>query len=224
MKKPTFESKSSYLDILIDEHSRLIKENPKNLHSQLELGQMFSLKNKHLESIKYFKNAFKISPLSITATRGIAYSYHRLKKYKAAEIFYRKSLEYDKKDDTIYYNLGTLFYDQNKLDKAKEHFEKSIQFNDSNISSIFALGEVYKKKNCKKAIYQYSRVLKLKKEAIIAYFRKGQCEMELGKKKEALNTFNVFIEKAQKSRTRIWSKQIDIAKKYASNLHQGLKK
>ena len=114
IRHPISKDKGSYRDIVIKTNLELIKKNPKNLDAHLELGQIFSQKNRHKEAIKHFTTALNISPNSITAIRGIAHSYHRQKDYKNAESYYRKSLKFDSEDDFTFYNLGTLYYDQKK--------------------------------------------------------------------------------------------------------------
>ena len=217
------DNRGAFRDIVIEKNLHLLNKNPKNLYALLELGQLFSQKNRHKEAVKYYKKALGISKKSITAIRGIAHSYHRQKKNKKAEFYYRKSLEFDKSDDVALYNLGTLFFDQKKINKAKMYFRQSVKHNPKNGSSIFALGEIYKNNNdCASAIKEYSKVLKMNKRALLAYFRVGQCQMELARKKKALAYFMEFIDKAEDFEPAVWKNQILMAKKYVNELHSDL--
>ena len=200
----------SYQDILIDKHLSRLKENPKDLHALLQLGELFSQKNQYKKAIKYFKKALSSAPNAITAMRGLAHSFHRTKQYGKAEKLYQKILKAEPTDSIAAFNLGVLAIDEKKSTRiALTYFNKAIKLNPKNESAHFAIGEIYKKRgNCKKAIKKYQQVLKIKKQAFIAYLPIAQCYKSLNNKMGAIKNYQTFIKKAQSISFRAWKKQI----------------
>jgi len=101
---------------------------------------------------------------------GLTYYYK--KDYKNALTKYKAALQ---KEPMTYLrpqiekNIGIIYFDQNNVHEAIEHFEKSVELNSSLYDAHFLLGECYLKiKDTEKARKAFQSVIKLSPQSLFS--------------------------------------------------------
>ncbi len=90
--------------------------------------------------------------------------------------------------------LGAIFAEQNKLDKAIENYEKSLNINPEYFQALNNLGiALHKLSRLEEAIENYKKALNFNQDFTEALNNLGNAYQELGRNKEALEQFNKLI-------------------------------
>ncbi len=81
------------------------------------------------ECINYYNESLKINERNYLAFRGLGNFYLKTQKFEESENFYNKAIEINNnRFGPIYKNRGFVRQQQNKMSKAKEDFERYLQF------------------------------------------------------------------------------------------------
>ncbi len=102
----------------------------------------------------------KYSYLSPNSLTTLGYFYLLNKDYKKAEEISRLAIEDEPTFASAWDNLGQIYLEQNILDKAKEYFLKSIEYNPNSVDSLYHLACIEEKNNINLAKEYLSRALK----------------------------------------------------------------
>ena len=106
-----------------------------------------------------------------------------------------------KKDEKKYSNcafynaIGSYFFEEGKLDKAQDQFEKALKIDAvsaegyNNLASVFA-----EKKENDKAVYFYKKALLIDHELIDTYINLGVIYARMGKFADAKNIWDLGLE------------------------------
>lgn len=142
-----------------------LKEDYSEAHNYL--GTLYMEIEQWDQAIKEFDRALDNilydTPAMPLFNAGLAYYFK--KDYKNALIKYQGALQ---KEPTTYLrpqiekNIGIIYFDQNNIHEAIEHFEKSVKLNSSLYDAHFLLGECYLKiQDTEKARKTFQAVIKL---------------------------------------------------------------
>ena len=106
---------------------------------------------------------------------------------------FEKAIEIDPKNSLAYYNLGTIFSEQEKYEKALEIFNKAIKLDSNN--PYYFLNRGYAKFHLGKyeeAIKDFESYRNRSKNSL-PYFNRGICNKELKNYSEAIKDFDEVI-------------------------------
>lgn len=97
----------------------------------LHLAKMEYINNNLNSSEESCKKILDLEPLNFVALRGLGCIMQAKKHYDLAENYYIEALKYSSKKEIEYTLLGSLFYEQNQLDKAIKYYNIAIELNDN---------------------------------------------------------------------------------------------
>ena len=114
-------------------------------------------------------------------------SYYLTKNYKQSEIAFTKSLEFNYNKDTIYYNLGALYFNHlNNYDKAEKIYTYLLASNSLDVSNYYKRGICYQNLGKhQEAIYDFLTVLEDNPFNGKTLFQIGRSYLALGQKEKA---------------------------------------
>jgi len=115
---------------------------------------------------------------------------------------YLKSLEIEPQNVDAMTNLGVAYYSLGKLDEAVEQYLKALEIapNDADIHSNLAAAYVQKyqqsvaSEQLDKAMAEYQKAVELAPDLPEAHFGLGAVYMLLGRKEDALQAFETFLD------------------------------
>ena len=110
--------------------------------------------------------------------------------------FLNKYLEKNPYSANGWYEIGKLYFNQNKIKESIAAHEFGTISDESFSSCYIELGKIYeKKKEYKKSIYYYKIVNNLNKESSFSLYRLSRCYEKVGDYDNALKYLNIIIEK-----------------------------
>lgn len=110
--------------------------------------------------------------------------------------FLNKYLEKNPYSANGWYEIGKLYFNQNKIKESIAAHEFGTISDESFSSCYIELGKIYeKKKEYKKSIYYYKIVNTLNKESSFSLYRLSRCYEKVGDYDNALKYLNIIIEK-----------------------------
>ncbi len=101
--------------------------NPYSLEASFHLGTVYLSGNYPEYAKEQFLKALKLSPYSDTVADNLAISCHRLNQLEEAEKYYLYSLSLNPGRAETYNNLGCLYLEQGKREKATFYLEKALK-------------------------------------------------------------------------------------------------
>ena len=130
------------LNILFDvKTNRLRKQFKQNVnHSWYIVGDIFFKKESYFDAINFLKKSLNTRPDDVQALWAIADTYSELAKPKLSERYYRKAIQYAKKNEDLMnltYNLGNALFDQKRYEEAISCYEKI----DNSMPDIYKLAQ-----------------------------------------------------------------------------------
>jgi type IV pilus assembly protein PilF len=147
-----------------------LKEDYSEAHNYL--GTLYMEMEQWDQAIKEFDRALDnvIYDTPAMPLYNAGWAYYAKKDYKTALIKYQYALQREpmtKLRPQIEKNIGIIYFDQNKVHEAIEHFEKSVELNSSLYDAHFLLGECYLKiKDTEKARKAFQSVIKLSPQSL----------------------------------------------------------
>lgn len=96
---------------------------------------------------------------------------------------------------SLYYELGTFYMKQGKLEEAKHAFTKAIEFNPKNDNAYLRLGRIFKAQNkVGEAEQSFLKAVEIKPNNAWAYAGLGDCYEAQGKISQIEQAFNKVVE------------------------------
>jgi type IV pilus assembly protein PilF len=142
-----------------------LKEDYSEAHNYL--GTLYSDLERWDQAIEEFDRALA-NPIYDTPAMALynaGWAYYAKKDYKTALIKYKEALIREpstKLRPRIEKNIGLVYFDQNNISEAIEHFKKSVELNSSLYDAHFLLGECYLRiRDAEKARKAFETVIKL---------------------------------------------------------------
>ncbi|MHC9543204.1 MAG: O-antigen ligase family protein [Vulcanimicrobiota bacterium] len=171
------------------------------------LGSVLIRKGNHEEGLKHLMRALALDPRNYPLFyNDIAHYYFVSKDYERAEKYYREALDrFPLKDSNygedikphlsiVYLGMGNIAVESKKdYEEARSYFVKSLELDNSNISSYFAIGfTYYEEKDYEKAIAFFYKARVLAPDYALSYFYTGLSYKGLKKYREA----KLFLERS----------------------------
>lgn len=180
-----------------------------NPYIQNNLGIVYYLRDKYEISLKHFQNAVRLKPSFTEAKNNLGRTLIDLKKYKDAE----KTLKEVVSDLTYeglnkgYFNLGLLYFNQQKYKLAAAQFQKSLQaYREDCLSQVYYGRSFLELKQIKVATDQLDRAAVICNDlgideglfySAIASFRNNQTEKAIARFNEFINLYPESAKKPQ---------------------------
>jgi len=141
----------------------------------------------HENALRLFNEVLNREPTHAKALRSKAMiKIITADKYEA-EGFLHFALEQQPEDDQLHQMLGTLYHNNDEPDRAKKHFNKAVDLNDSNALAYRGLGMVYANQYGEhdQAIAFFTKAINLEPESGELYFFRGCSYMIQHRQQEA---------------------------------------
>ncbi len=166
--------------------------NPAN--TNFELGKMEAMDKNYEKAIKHLNEALYYSPNFGGAKLEIAKCYKKIgKEYIAKD--YLRDLTRSNNDKAAFYELGVIYDNEKKYEKARECYENVLNINSRDTRTLFKLGLLEEKLgNMTLAIYYFERALAVNPEDSYTLTELSKCEREIGNYDKA----KIYIDKALK--------------------------
>jgi len=146
-----------------EEQFRLALElNPSEGDAYHEYGHYLSFLDRDDESIKAFKNALRLDPLSAYHRNCMGNAYIKKGEFGLAESSIKKSLELAPESPLIYHTLGFLRERQNRLKEAILAWQKAVQYSNRLPLYLGVLGYGYGKSGQTEKAHKILEELELK--------------------------------------------------------------
>ncbi len=122
-------------------------------------------------AIAMSNKALSINPNLAEGHSSLAKSYEAKQDYKMAKYHYEKAIRLNPNYYAAIYNLGVVYFNELKLDKAYKLITDSIIREPDNVFGYIVLGGIYQKLNCDQlAIKWFMKALDLDSKNLIAHF------------------------------------------------------
>lgn len=184
----------------IELHKKIIDEHPYNELAWFNLGAAFQGLKLYEKSIDAYQYALVIDEKMDYAYRNIGDAYIRLRKYKDAIENLEKVLELSKPEDVIYEAIGHCYEKMRNFAQARFYYRKASHLNPEVGYLFYKIAYTYYRENkyelcCK----QLENALKLKRNKPEYNILMGECKMQLGFMKEAIQYFTGVVQLKPKS-------------------------
>ncbi len=111
--------------------------------TNLRLGWLYYSTKDYETSLKYYREAVRISGRSTEALLGLTYPYSGLEMWEEIKVIYEEILEKDKYNYTANLRLGQIFLNTTNYSNAKVYLEKNINNYPSDYETNLYLGWTY---------------------------------------------------------------------------------
>jgi tetratricopeptide (TPR) repeat protein len=114
--------------LLIEEHrfdeardvlDKLAREFPRDAELKARIAELFIGGELYEEAFRYLDEAIELSPDQIRHYNRIGIVLRKLRKYDIAEKYFMRAVEYAKTDPNLYFNLGRVYLDWERWEKAE---------------------------------------------------------------------------------------------------------
>jgi len=188
----------------LEELEGIEKEGPKTMFLR---GQKLYEQGSYKKALDVFLTFIKENPNLYKARVNIGNCYVKLGEYdKAMQEFKtvleklkqeKEDLKGDETAASIYSSLGELYMDKNDYEKAKEHFEKSIEIDPKDPALAYNVAEIlFNSNNIDEAIKYYKICAEIKPEWHKPYIKLGYCYVNKGEMDKAIDYLKKYIELA----------------------------
>lgn len=132
----TLRAKNAYL--------RAAELNPDVLRNWMALGNLgITMSDKNTET--YFLNALRLDSTNMDAMNSLAVHYQTTGNFEEAKKLYKKLIRRDKAYVNAVFNMGLVYYEQDSLQLAIDHFNIALSLNSALPRAYFYRGASYEK-------------------------------------------------------------------------------
>lgn len=131
-----------------------VEKNPKDITSLVNLGNVYFRDKEYDDALVYLKRAMEVDPSNLNAIKQIAFVYDAKaekakaagEKEKAASLkdmaanAYLDAIKVDPENTDLHYNLGVLYFQQEKFEMAASEFIKVSELNPTEVDGLFNAG------------------------------------------------------------------------------------
>ena len=137
----------------------------------------------------------KKKDLAINKNFALALQNHKKNNFQIAEKLYNEILKSSPYHEGAQSNLGILYNQLGKHQKAVNCFEKAIQINPNSANAYYSLGVIFTQLGeSQKAISYYEKVIQINPNHIHAHNNLGVIFTQLGESQKAINCFEKAIQ------------------------------
>ena len=107
--------------------SVLVRENQNNYDLRVDIGERFLRAGEYEDAVHYFGEALEGMPGAAHIYNSLAVAQRKMGKYAEAEQSYIKAAQSGYKDSHLFFNMGRLYVDWKKWDKAVKAAQSALQ-------------------------------------------------------------------------------------------------
>jgi len=100
--------------------AKLSREFPRDSDLKARIAELFIGGDLYEEAFSYLDEAIELSPDQIRHYNRIGIVLRKLRKYDIAEKYFMRAVEFNKTDPNLYFNLGRVYLDWERWDKAEK--------------------------------------------------------------------------------------------------------
>ena len=175
-------------------HQHIIEEHPYSELAWFNLGAAFQGLKLYEKSIDAYKYAVAIDEKFDYAYRNMGDAYIRLRKYKDAIEALERVLELSRPEDVIYEAIGHCFDRLKNFAQARFYYRKASHLNQEDSKLYYKIACTYINEGqwntAVKQLHTALQIHKLQPEYNLAM---GECKMQLGEYKEAIQYFSTVV-------------------------------
>jgi MoaA/NifB/PqqE/SkfB family radical SAM enzyme/Flp pilus assembly protein TadD len=179
----------------------IARSNPKDSQAYRELGKICCIQQKYPEAIEKLEMAIKLNENDVCAHFLLAKAYSQQGIQEEAIGEFEKTLELNTKEETYlstvdeqsYFELGSIYYKQQKYELAVTKLEKAIQLTSDYIFAHLLLAKSYK------AMEKYSESINEFKKVLEYGYRDENIHKELADMYKILNNFELAVAELKKA-------------------------
>ncbi len=121
-------------------------------------------------AIAMSNKALSINPNLAEGHSSLAKSYEAKQNYKMAKYHYEKAIRLNPSYYAAIYNLGVVYYNEGKLDRAYQLIKESILLEPDNVFGYTVIGGIYQKFNCDKlALTSFNKALEFEPKNLLVH-------------------------------------------------------
>ena len=123
----------------------IIEEDSEDENVLFYLGQIYSKKKEHDKAIEYLQKALVINPNDVIAKFYLAYEYKEISQVDLSIKTYEEVIKLSNDYSWAYYNLATIYLEQEDEEKALFYLDRTININPKDILAIKLASKIFVK-------------------------------------------------------------------------------
>jgi tetratricopeptide (TPR) repeat protein len=175
-------------------HQKIIEELPYNELAWFNLAAAYQGLKLYEKAIDAYQYAIAIDEKFDYAYRNMGDAYIRLRKYKEAIEALEKVLELTRPEEVIYEAIGHCYHRMGNHAQARFHYRKASHMSPEDSKLLYKIALTYiNEEQWESAIRQLENAMRLQRNVPEYNLAMGECKMELGKYKEAIQYFGLVV-------------------------------
>lgn len=181
-------------------HQRIIDEYPYNELAWFNMAAAFQGLKLYEKSIDAYQYAVAIDEKFDYAYRNMGDAYLRLRKYKEAIEVLEKVLELSRPEDVIYEAIGHCYHRLGNYAQARFHYKKAVHLNTDDSKLHYKIAVTYMlEEQWQSALKHLENAVRIHRNMAEYNLAMGECRLNLGQYKEAIQYFSVVVRQKQKN-------------------------
>ena len=182
-------------------HLKIIDDYPYSELAWFNLAAGYQGLKLYEKAIDAYQYAIAIDEKFDYAYRNIGDAYIRLRKYKEAIEALQKVLELSKPEEVIYEAIGHCYDRMKNYAQARFHYRKASHLNAEDSKLFYKIAcTYYNEEQYTSAVKQLETALKLNRQQSEYNLLMGECKLQLGQVKEAIQFFTNVVRAKPKNR------------------------
>lgn len=147
-------------------YADLVKRDPKNIQSQMSLGEAYLATKNYSSALTAFNDALKINPKSSEIMAAIGATYQEMGEPDKAVKTMNAVLKVEPKNEIALWVVAKVEYDRGNFAKALDGLKKLEVASPANLDAYYLAGQIYEKQGNKAAAKaEYQKVLQFDPES-----------------------------------------------------------
>lgn len=181
-------------------HQYIIEENPYSELAWFNLAAAYQGLKLYEKAVDAYKYAVAIDEKFDYAYRNMGDAYIRLRKYREAIECLERVLELSKPEDVIYEAIGHCYDKQRNFAQARFYYRKASHLNQGDSKLTYKIACTYlNESQWVNAVKQLEAAIRLQGRHPEYYLALGECKIQLGEFKEAIQAFGTVVRLRQKN-------------------------
>ncbi|HTL07907.1 MAG TPA: tetratricopeptide repeat protein [Chitinophagaceae bacterium] len=175
-------------------HKQIIEDYPYSELAWFNLAAAYQGIKLYEKAIDAYKYALVIDEKFDYAYRNMGDAYIRLRKYKDAIEVLEKVLELSRPEEVIYEAIGYCFDRMKNYAQARFYYRKATHLNQGNSKLYYKIARTYiNEQQWPQAVKQLDTAMQIHRNYPDYNLAMGECKMNLGDIKEAIQCFSVVV-------------------------------
>lgn len=183
--------------------NQAMKIDPKNVDSQLLMGDAYLEQNDGSNAVKYYNKAIELDKTSSKGHVRIGKLWVRAKNYKEALTSFGKAIEMEPNFAPAYRERAELYFKIGKFSEAVADYEKYLQLNPDLGARVRYAEFLFLAKQYNKSIEEIEKVQKIDSTFVRLYRIKAYSQFETKDYKNGIENMTKFLGKAEQKGSKI---------------------